>query len=194
VVVAGVARSTGWTTSVPSVGPGDGDRVDRLVEDPIDPRGDVPSGDGLLTPGGPDGDVDLAVHEQRETILRGGNGDEGRYAGGILVGQQTGELATQDAAHGALLPTALDDVEYPTEHGTLPRLPRRDQHGGAAETGGHALAWACPPAVVIQAGHDPPTPLAELRRPTTETTAASGSPVDESGRLGPANDGTTCAV
>jgi hypothetical protein len=53
-----------------------------------------------------------------------------------------------------MLPATLDDVENSIEHGTMPLLAHRDHRGDTAEAGGHAIAWAYPAAVVIQAGHD----------------------------------------
>src|SRR5206468_3637376 len=113
----------------------DGDGIDRFVDDPIDPRGDVPSGDDLVFPGSPDDDINVPVDKHGETVLCRREGSERRHVGGIVAGKQTGQLATQHPALSPLLSATLDGVEYLLEHGTLARLPRRDHRDDAAEAG-----------------------------------------------------------
>jgi hypothetical protein len=76
-------------------------------------------------------------------------------------------MATKHPARIPLVSATLDEVEYLLEHGTLARLPRRYHRYDGAVAGGHPIARTYAAAEFIQAGHHQPTPLTELRRPTS---------------------------
>src|SRR5205807_8438124 len=97
-------------------------------------------GDDLILATSSDADVHLPVDEHGETILCVREGGERWHVGGILAGDQTGQLTTQHPARRPLVSAPLDHIEDLLEHGALTRLPRRDHGYDAPVAGGDPIA------------------------------------------------------